>query len=70
MNSMRAIKLVKKGAFREGVFETIDEKAKVVIDSAQADQLLALTITRSSPLRVVDARIFNREVFESILSEK
>lgn len=63
-----AIKLVKKSAFQADVFENVDTRAKRVIDSASPDQILALTITRDSPLRVADARIFTREVFESILS--
>lgn len=65
-NSTSAIKLVKKNTFREGVFKNIDERAKRVIDSAQANQILALTI-KSSPLRISDARIFDREAFELIL---
>lgn len=69
-NGMSAIKLVKKSAFREDVFKTIEKRAKKVIDSARADQILALTITRSSPLKVADAKIFNRDVFESILSDE
>lgn len=69
MDSMIAIKLVKKSTFRERVFKTIEKRAKKVIDSAQANQILALTIT-SPPLRVADARIFNRDVFESILSDE
>lgn len=67
-NDISAIKLVKKSAFRADAFENINPRAQEVIDSAGADQILALTITRGSPLVLADARIFNRDVFESILS--
>ncbi len=65
-----AIKLVRKSAFREDAFTSIDAKAKAVIEAAQEDQILALTITHSSPLRVAEAQIFDRELFENMLSSK
>ena len=69
-NETSAIKLVKKSAFREDAFDSVDSKAKAVISAAGADQILALTITRNSPLKVAEARIFDKEVFEQILSSK
>jgi len=69
-NGMSAIKLVKKSAFREDAFESVSPKAKAVIMAATDDQILALTITRNSPLKVADAKIFNKSVFEEILSSK
>ena len=65
-----AIKLVKKSAFREDAFENIEPKARAVIDGAGEDQILALTITRNSPLKIADDKVFDRRVFEEILSSK
>ena len=72
LNETSAIKLVKKSAFREDAFDSVDPKAKAVISAAGADQILTLTITRTrnSPLKVAEARIFDKEVFEQILSSK
>lgn len=65
-----AIKLVKKSAFRRDAFESVDPEASKVIESALPDQILALTITRNSPLKVAQARLFDKSLFESILSAK
>ena len=49
--SVSAIKLVRKSAFRRDAFSSIDPEAEKVIESAKPDQILALTITNlTSPL--------------------
>ena len=66
--SVSAIKLVRKNAFRRDAFSSIDPEAEKVIESARPDQILALTIT-NSPLKVAQARIFDKNLFESILAD-
>jgi hypothetical protein len=62
--------LVRKDEFRSENFHSIEKKAQTVIDQAEAAEVLALTITMSSPFKVVDARKYTLEVFESLLSEE
>ena len=67
--SVSAIKLVRKSAFRRDAFSSIDPEAEKVIESAKPDQILALTITKNSLLKVAQARIFDKNLFESILAD-
>jgi hypothetical protein len=70
LNGASAIKLVRKSAFRADQFDSVSPEAKKIIDSAKPEQILALTITRNSPLKVAAAKVFDRDVFEEILSSK
>lgn len=63
-----AIKLVKKAVFKEDAFTNIKADARKVINEAQPNDILALTITANSPLNIIQAKIFNRKVFDEILA--
>jgi hypothetical protein len=62
------IKLVKKAVFKEDAFTNIKADARKVINEAQPNDILALTITANSPLNIIQARIFTRRVFDEILA--
>lgn len=70
MDGISTVKLVRKSAFKGDAFESVDSEALKVIESAEEHQILALTITRNSPLKIAKAEIFDRAVFEKILSSK
>lgn len=61
--------LVRKDQFRSDNFQSIDTKARAVIEKAEPSDLLALAITMNSPFRVVEARIYSPAVFESLLCQ-
>lgn len=61
--------LVRKDKFDKANFNEIAPKAETEIARAKSDELLALYITVNSPLKVVDAKIYNRDVFESIFKD-
>ncbi len=63
-----SIKLVKKSTFRTEAFSNIESGARAVIDSAKDGDILALTLTVNSPLKIIQARIFNRDSFDDLLA--
>lgn len=65
-----AIKLVKKSAFSQDSFGEVADEAAKVIRGAKDDDILALTITFNSPLKVVKAVVFDRSSFNDLLALK
>lgn len=59
--------LVRKDKFDPSNFKKIASKAKKEIAGAKPHDLLALSITINSPLTVVEAKIYNKDVFDGML---
>lgn len=67
MEEFRKTLLVRKDRFEPRNFADIAIAAETEIAKAEPNELLALTITMNSPIKVVDAKIYNRDVFDSII---
>ena len=65
-NFIRTV-LVRRDQFRKEAFRKVSAAADKVIQKAKASDVLALTVTMNSPLKVVSACLYDESVFESIL---
>lgn len=68
MSEVSTVKLVRKDTFKEDAFESISDSARKTIQNAQDSDILALTITMNSPLKITNAEIFNRALFDKMLA--
>jgi len=64
------VKLVRKDKLNLEAFTDIAGTAKKAIDEASDKDVLAITITMDSPLKLVDAKKFDMATFDMILAEK
>ncbi|MGC8479863.1 MAG: hypothetical protein ACP5M9_04345 [Candidatus Micrarchaeia archaeon] len=63
------VKLVKAEKVDFKLFSNVDKRARKVIGSSKPNQLLLLRITMNSPLSLVEAKLFDKIVFEDLLKQ-
>lgn len=62
-------KLVRADKLNRKLFDVIDKDAEKVIISAKPQQLLLLRITMNSPLKLIEAKPFDKTAFEALLKQ-